>query len=116
MTTPCTKYQLGDRVGLAVIDFDHDFGPYTGEYRPGIVNSVTDTGYCPTCHCQPSNPDHHGDGSACCPGPFYEVLAREPWLDEDDENARLVKAHVPEHDLIPGGRPLHPISAQPVQE
>jgi hypothetical protein len=98
-----TKYQPGDRVALAVIDFDHDFGPHIGEYRPGIINSTTGSGYCATCHCQPADSDHDGDGSACCPGPFYEVLTHEPWTDEDDEDARLVKVHVPEHDLIPGG-------------
>lgn len=49
---------------------------------------------CTTCHCTPTNPDHRGDGSLCCPGPFYNVQYR---CDECDHVHHEAYA---EHELI----------------
>ncbi|WP_405525237.1 hypothetical protein OG426_19470 [Streptomyces canus] len=39
----------------------------------GIVTPNGAHSMCVTCHCTPTNLDHQGDASLCCPGPHYFV-------------------------------------------
>jgi hypothetical protein len=52
--------------------------PMVGEDVPGYVVDYTASSFCGTCHCSPHNTEHHGDGSLCCPGPFYTVEYHSP--------------------------------------
>ena len=60
------KRQPGDRV--LIQETGQDTPPFLGQ-----VDSLSAHPFCATCHCIPANPDHRGDGSPCCPGPWYKV-------------------------------------------
>jgi hypothetical protein len=39
----------------------------------GTVTPTPAHAMCVTCHCTPVGPDHQGDASECCPGPWFMV-------------------------------------------
>lgn len=68
MSGPTThKRQIGNSVLIQEINWECT-PPW-----PGQIESLSAHQFCATCHCTPSDPDHHGDGSLCCPGPWYTV-------------------------------------------
>jgi hypothetical protein len=83
------KYKPGDRVLAPVVDGAQPW--------PGAITDGNAHKFCTTCHCEPTDPDHRGDGSLCCPGPWYAVK-----IDSDDcgdgEGTPMAFA---EHELIP---------------
>lgn len=69
-----TTYKAGDRVivpAVSLCPVEYIDGPV----EPPAEGTITgpSTPFCSTCHCQPADPDHEGDGSLCCPGPHYYV-------------------------------------------
>jgi hypothetical protein len=62
-STSNRKFQIGDQVSAM-----NDGCPMSG-----IVTGLDAHEMCATCHCTPLDPDHQGDGSSCCPGPWYTV-------------------------------------------
>lgn len=69
--TNTRKYELGDQVLAPVVD--------GAEPWPGRIVGLDGHQFCTTCHCEPVDPEHRGDGSLCCPGPWYRVK-----LDDSD--------------------------------
>lgn len=77
MTRYTHRFKVGDTVNVVVPDpsFTDDAYDPTQPLALAVVIEQHMTGFCTTCHCIPQDPDHAGDGSLCCPGPFYLVHA-----------------------------------------
>lgn len=83
-------YRVGEPVRVPLPD---------GRVHEGRIVGDNGDGFCMSCHCTPINREHTGDGSLCCPGPWYDVT----YTRHDDNGPYDTTGVYAEHEIYPAG-------------